>query len=152
MGLWYPKDMSFELTAFLDSDHAAISIHRKSTSGGNTISGVDKRLVSWSSKKQDHFNVFSRKPSDDPTALSWGICQGDSLNLLITGLDDGVAASFQRSRIHKPHAHTQAFKARHSVSSSSSHHQDTSSHQHDDDDDDDDVETSRASTPSLPLS
>ncbi|GJX06260.1 putative reverse transcriptase domain-containing protein [Tanacetum coccineum] len=26
------------------------------------------------------------------------------------GLDDGVAASFQRSRIHKPHAHTQAFK------------------------------------------
>ncbi|GKB11011.1 hypothetical protein Tco_0844934 [Tanacetum coccineum] len=23
------------------------------------------------------------------------------------GLDDGVAASFQRSRIHKPHAHTQ---------------------------------------------
>ncbi|GJU56747.1 retrovirus-related pol polyprotein from transposon TNT 1-94 [Tanacetum coccineum] len=27
------------------------------------------------------------------------------------GLDDGVAASFQRSRIHKPHAHTQAFKS-----------------------------------------
>ncbi|GJR24102.1 gag-pol polyprotein [Tanacetum coccineum] len=26
------------------------------------------------------------------------------------GLDDGVAAPFQRSRIHKPHAHTQAFK------------------------------------------
>ncbi|GKC14643.1 uncharacterized mitochondrial protein-like protein [Tanacetum coccineum] len=26
------------------------------------------------------------------------------------GLDDGVAASFQRSQIHKPHAHTQAFK------------------------------------------
>ncbi|GKA97383.1 retrovirus-related pol polyprotein from transposon TNT 1-94, partial [Tanacetum coccineum] len=26
-------------------------------------------------------------------------------------LDDGVAASFQQSRIHKPHAHSQAFKA-----------------------------------------
>ncbi|GJR41919.1 retrovirus-related pol polyprotein from transposon TNT 1-94 [Tanacetum coccineum] len=26
------------------------------------------------------------------------------------GLDDGVAASFQRSQIHKPHAHTHAFK------------------------------------------
>ncbi|GJT63962.1 retrovirus-related pol polyprotein from transposon TNT 1-94 [Tanacetum coccineum] len=26
------------------------------------------------------------------------------------GLDDGVAASFQRSQIYKPHAHTQAFK------------------------------------------
>ncbi|GKB48912.1 zinc finger BED domain-containing protein RICESLEEPER 2 [Tanacetum coccineum] len=55
-------------------------------------------------------------------ALSWKPCQGDSLNLpdhrysIYTikretgGLDDGVAASFQRSRIHKPHAHTQAFK------------------------------------------
>ncbi|GJR55035.1 hypothetical protein Tco_1405556 [Tanacetum coccineum] len=30
-------------------------------------------------------------------------------------LDDGVAASFQRSRIHKPHAHTQAFKVNHSI-------------------------------------
>ncbi|GJU39641.1 hypothetical protein Tco_1192598 [Tanacetum coccineum] len=33
-----------------------------------------------------------------------------------TCLDDGVAASFQRSRIHKPHAHTQAFKVNHSTS------------------------------------
>ncbi|GKF25255.1 hypothetical protein Tco_0081149 [Tanacetum coccineum] len=32
------------------------------------------------------------------------------------GLDDGVAASFQRSRIHKPHAYTQAFKVNHSTS------------------------------------
>ncbi|GJZ61454.1 retrovirus-related pol polyprotein from transposon TNT 1-94 [Tanacetum coccineum] len=31
-------------------------------------------------------------------------------------LDDGVAASFQQSRIHKPHAHTQAFKVNHSTS------------------------------------
>ncbi|GJX21159.1 hypothetical protein Tco_0223836 [Tanacetum coccineum] len=61
-------------------------------------------------------------------ALSWKPCQGDSLNLpdhrysIYTikretkGLDDGVAASFQRSRIHKPHAHTQAFKVNHSTS------------------------------------
>ncbi|GJW43330.1 hypothetical protein Tco_0072129 [Tanacetum coccineum] len=35
-------------------------------------------------------------------------------NKLLVGLDDGVAASFQRSRIHKPHAHTQAFKVNHS--------------------------------------
>ncbi|GKG36601.1 hypothetical protein Tco_0444279, partial [Tanacetum coccineum] len=33
-------------------------------------------------------------------------------------LDDGVAASFQRSRIHKPHDHTQAFKVNHSTSRS----------------------------------
>ncbi|GJV54664.1 hypothetical protein Tco_1455669 [Tanacetum coccineum] len=32
------------------------------------------------------------------------------------GINDGVAASFQRSRIHKPHAHTQAFKVNRSTS------------------------------------
>ncbi|GJW25109.1 hypothetical protein Tco_0038920 [Tanacetum coccineum] len=39
-------------------------------------------------------------------------------NKLLVGLDDGVAASFQRSRIHKPHAHTHAFKVNRSTSRS----------------------------------
>ncbi|GJX80593.1 hypothetical protein Tco_0328742 [Tanacetum coccineum] len=52
MGLWYPKDTGFELTAFLDSDHAGCLDSRKSTSGGIQFLGGDK-LVSWSSKKQD---------------------------------------------------------------------------------------------------
>nr|GFB18229.1 Gag-Pol polyprotein [Tanacetum cinerariifolium] len=52
MGLWYSKDTSFELTAFLDSDHAGCLDSRKSTSGGIQFLGGDK-LVSWSSKKQD---------------------------------------------------------------------------------------------------
>nr|GEX12349.1 retrovirus-related Pol polyprotein from transposon TNT 1-94 [Tanacetum cinerariifolium] len=34
MGLWYPKDTGFELTAFLDSDQAGCLDSRKSTSGG----------------------------------------------------------------------------------------------------------------------
>nr|GFB93194.1 hypothetical protein [Tanacetum cinerariifolium] len=33
MGLWYPKDTNFELTAFSDSDHAGCLDSRKSTSG-----------------------------------------------------------------------------------------------------------------------
>ncbi|GJV40876.1 hypothetical protein Tco_1419316 [Tanacetum coccineum] len=52
MGLWYPKDTGFELTAFSDSDHAGYLDSRKSTSGGIQFLGGDK-LVSWSSKKQD---------------------------------------------------------------------------------------------------
>nr|GEU79531.1 retrovirus-related Pol polyprotein from transposon TNT 1-94 [Tanacetum cinerariifolium] len=52
MGLWYPKDTGFELTSFLDSDHAGCLDSRKSTSGGIQFLGGDK-LVSWSSKKQD---------------------------------------------------------------------------------------------------
>nr|GEY56290.1 hypothetical protein [Tanacetum cinerariifolium] len=58
MGLWYPKDIGFELTAFLDSDHAGCLDSRKSTSGGIQFLGGDK-LVSWSSKKQDCTSMSS---------------------------------------------------------------------------------------------
>nr|GEX26381.1 hypothetical protein [Tanacetum cinerariifolium] len=56
MGLWYSKDIGFELTAFLDLDHAGYLDLRKSTSGGIQFLGGDK-LVSWSSKKQDHTSM-----------------------------------------------------------------------------------------------
>nr|GEW65831.1 retrovirus-related Pol polyprotein from transposon TNT 1-94 [Tanacetum cinerariifolium] len=52
MGLWYPKDTGFELTAFSDLDHVGCLDSRKSTSGGIQFLGSDK-LVNWSSKKQD---------------------------------------------------------------------------------------------------
>nr|GEZ79650.1 ribonuclease H-like domain-containing protein [Tanacetum cinerariifolium] len=58
MGLWYSKDTGFELTAFLDSDHAGCLDSRKSTSGGIQFLGGDK-LVSWSSKKQDCTSMSS---------------------------------------------------------------------------------------------
>ncbi|GJR29169.1 hypothetical protein Tco_1105401 [Tanacetum coccineum] len=38
-----------------------------------------------------------------------------SSNSTAVGLDDGVVASFQRSWIHKPNAHTQAFKVNRST-------------------------------------
>nr|GEZ35479.1 retrovirus-related Pol polyprotein from transposon TNT 1-94 [Tanacetum cinerariifolium] len=53
IGLWYPKDTGFKLTAFSDSDHTGCLDSRKSTSGGIQFLGGDK-LVSWSSKKQDY--------------------------------------------------------------------------------------------------
>nr|GFB07008.1 retrotransposon protein, putative, Ty1-copia subclass [Tanacetum cinerariifolium] len=58
MGLWYPKDIGFELTVFLDSDHAGCLDSCKSTSGGIQFLGGDK-LVSWSSKKQDCTSMYS---------------------------------------------------------------------------------------------
>nr|GEV37189.1 integrase, catalytic region, zinc finger, CCHC-type, peptidase aspartic, catalytic [Tanacetum cinerariifolium] len=51
IGLWYPKDTSFELIAFSYSDHAGCLDTRKSTSGGIQFLYGDK-LVSWPSKKQ----------------------------------------------------------------------------------------------------
>ncbi|GKG40485.1 hypothetical protein Tco_0467262, partial [Tanacetum coccineum] len=41
MGLWYPKDTGFKLTAFSDLDHAGCLDSRKSTSGGIQFLGGD---------------------------------------------------------------------------------------------------------------
>ncbi|GJR69759.1 retrovirus-related pol polyprotein from transposon TNT 1-94 [Tanacetum coccineum] len=51
MGLWYPKDSGFELTAFSDVDHAGCLDTCKRTSRG--IHFLGDKLVSWMSKKQD---------------------------------------------------------------------------------------------------
>ncbi|GJS03826.1 retrovirus-related pol polyprotein from transposon TNT 1-94 [Tanacetum coccineum] len=45
MGLWYPKDTGFKLTAFSDSDHAGCLDSRKSTSGGIQFLGGDNSMV-----------------------------------------------------------------------------------------------------------
>ncbi|GJT59323.1 retrotransposon protein, putative, ty3-gypsy subclass [Tanacetum coccineum] len=42
MGLWYPKDSGFELTAFLDADHASFLDTRKSTS---RVRGIIRRVM-----------------------------------------------------------------------------------------------------------
>ncbi|GJU13717.1 retrovirus-related pol polyprotein from transposon TNT 1-94 [Tanacetum coccineum] len=51
MGLWYTKDSCFELTGFSDAGYAGCKDTFKSTSGGAQFLG--KKLVNWSSKKQD---------------------------------------------------------------------------------------------------
>ncbi|GKC01252.1 retrovirus-related pol polyprotein from transposon TNT 1-94 [Tanacetum coccineum] len=51
MGLWYPKDSGYKLTAFLDADHAGCLDTRKSTSRG--IQFLGDKLVGWMLKKQD---------------------------------------------------------------------------------------------------
>ncbi|GJT92426.1 hypothetical protein Tco_1081271 [Tanacetum coccineum] len=57
MGLWYPKDTDFYLTAFLDLDHAGCLDSRKSTFGGIKFLGGDKLVVKEAGLQ---FNVFSR--------------------------------------------------------------------------------------------
>ncbi|GJV91146.1 putative ribonuclease H-like domain-containing protein [Tanacetum coccineum] len=37
LGLWYPKDLPFDLVAYTDSDYAGASLDRKSTTGGSNI-------------------------------------------------------------------------------------------------------------------
>ncbi|GJR50520.1 retrovirus-related pol polyprotein from transposon TNT 1-94 [Tanacetum coccineum] len=58
-GLWYPKDSSIALTAFVDPDHAGCQDTRRSTSGSMQFLG--DRLVSWSSKWQKSDAISSTK-------------------------------------------------------------------------------------------
>nr|GEW57074.1 hypothetical protein [Tanacetum cinerariifolium] len=51
MGLWYTKDSGFGLTRFSDANYTGCEDIFKSTFGGTQFLG--KKLVSWSSKKQD---------------------------------------------------------------------------------------------------
>nr|KAJ0194309.1 hypothetical protein LSAT_V11C800413730 [Lactuca sativa] len=50
LALWYPRDSTFELFGYTDSDYAGCNLDKKSTSGGCHFLG--NRLISWSSKKQ----------------------------------------------------------------------------------------------------
>ncbi|GJY09161.1 hypothetical protein Tco_0377346 [Tanacetum coccineum] len=56
-GLWYPKDSSIALAAYVDADHAGCQDTRRSTSGSIQLLG--KRLVSWSSKRQKSVVISS---------------------------------------------------------------------------------------------
>ncbi|GJR72293.1 hypothetical protein Tco_0084658 [Tanacetum coccineum] len=50
LGLWYPKDLPFDLEAYTDSDYAGASLDRKSITGGCQF--LRRRLISWQCKKQ----------------------------------------------------------------------------------------------------
>ncbi|GKA50597.1 putative ribonuclease H-like domain-containing protein, partial [Tanacetum coccineum] len=50
LGLWYPRESSFDLEAYSDSDYAGATLDRKSTIGGCQFLG--RRLISWQCKKQ----------------------------------------------------------------------------------------------------
>ncbi|GKD37289.1 hypothetical protein Tco_1257496 [Tanacetum coccineum] len=49
LGLWYPKDSSFDLVAYTNSDYAGASLDGNSTIGGCQFLGC--RLISWQCKK-----------------------------------------------------------------------------------------------------
>ena len=51
LGIWYPKNQTFDLIGYSDADYAGCKIDRKSTSG--TCQFLGDKLVSWSSKKQN---------------------------------------------------------------------------------------------------
>nr|GEY25948.1 hypothetical protein [Tanacetum cinerariifolium] len=55
IGLWYPKDSGFDLTAYSDAYHAGCHLDRKSTSG--SVQFLGDKLVCWSFKKQNYVSI-----------------------------------------------------------------------------------------------
>nr|GFA80745.1 retrovirus-related Pol polyprotein from transposon TNT 1-94 [Tanacetum cinerariifolium] len=55
LGLWYPKDSGFDLTAYSDAYHAGCHLDRKSTS--DSVQFLGDKLVCWSSKKQNYVSI-----------------------------------------------------------------------------------------------
>nr|GFA28090.1 uncharacterized mitochondrial protein AtMg00810-like [Tanacetum cinerariifolium] len=55
LGLYYPKDSGFDLTAYLDADNAGCHLDQKSTSG--SVQFLGDKLVCWSSKKQNCVSI-----------------------------------------------------------------------------------------------
>ncbi|GKA89366.1 hypothetical protein Tco_0811178, partial [Tanacetum coccineum] len=50
LGLWYPRESSFDLESYSDSDYAGANLDRKSTTRGCQFLG--RRLITWQCKKQ----------------------------------------------------------------------------------------------------
>ncbi|GKE38941.1 ribonuclease H-like domain-containing protein, partial [Tanacetum coccineum] len=69
LGLWYPKDFGFDLTAYSDADHAGCHLDRKSTSV--SVQFLGDKLVCWSSKKQ---NCVSISTAESEYVVVSGCC------------------------------------------------------------------------------
>ncbi|GJR55227.1 retrovirus-related pol polyprotein from transposon TNT 1-94 [Tanacetum coccineum] len=61
-GLWYPKDSSITLAAYVDANHGGCKNTRQSTSGCMQLLG--DRLVSWPSKRQKEKHCDSSTEAD----------------------------------------------------------------------------------------
>nr|GEV52223.1 hypothetical protein [Tanacetum cinerariifolium] len=55
LGIWYPKDFGFDLTAYSDADHTGCHLDQKSTS--DSVLFLGDKLVCWSSKKKNCMSI-----------------------------------------------------------------------------------------------
>ncbi|GJU62232.1 hypothetical protein Tco_1244067, partial [Tanacetum coccineum] len=69
-GLWYPKDSSIALTAYVDADHAGCQDTRRSTSG--TLSGCCAQVLWMRSQLTDYGLGFNKIPMycDNKSAIA----------------------------------------------------------------------------------
>ncbi|KAK8573562.1 hypothetical protein V6N13_009652 [Hibiscus sabdariffa] len=88
LGLWYPRDSTFDLHAYSDADYGGCKIDRKSISG--TCQFLGNMLISWFSKKQNSVALSTTEAE----YISAGSCCAQVLwikqQLLDYGIDVGT--------------------------------------------------------------
>ncbi|KAL4291224.1 hypothetical protein GQ457_14G005130 [Hibiscus cannabinus] len=88
LGLWYPRDSTFDLHAYSDADYGGSKIDRKSTSG--TCQFLGNMLISWFLKKQNSVALSTTEAE----YISAGSCCAQVLwmkqQLLDYGIDVGT--------------------------------------------------------------
>nr|GEW14350.1 copia protein [Tanacetum cinerariifolium] len=62
LGIWYPKESTFDLEAYSDSNYARANLDRKSTTGGCQFLG--RRLITWQCKKHKLWLHLLQKQSN----------------------------------------------------------------------------------------
>ncbi|GJR55068.1 putative ribonuclease H-like domain-containing protein [Tanacetum coccineum] len=92
LGLWYPRESSFDLEAYSDSDYAGANLDRKSTTGGCQFLG--SRLISWQCKKQ----TIVATSTTEAEYVAAASCCGQVLWIQNQMLDYGF--NFMNTKIH----------------------------------------------------
>ncbi|GJV56610.1 putative ribonuclease H-like domain-containing protein [Tanacetum coccineum] len=92
LGLWYPRESSFDLEAYSDSDYARANLDRKSITGGCQFLG--SRLISWQCKKQ----TIVATSTTEAEYVAAASCCGQVLWIQNQMLDYGF--NFMNTKIH----------------------------------------------------
>ncbi|GKA12821.1 putative ribonuclease H-like domain-containing protein [Tanacetum coccineum] len=92
LGLWYPRESSFNLEAYSDSDYAGANLDRKSITGGCQFLG--SRLISWQCKKQ----TIVATSTTEAEYVAAASCCGQVLWIQNQMLDYGF--NFMNTKIH----------------------------------------------------
>ncbi|GJY63605.1 putative ribonuclease H-like domain-containing protein [Tanacetum coccineum] len=92
LGLWYPRESSFDLEAYSDSDYAGANLDRKSTTSGCQFLG--SRLISWQCKKQ----TIVATSTTEAEYVAAASCCGQVLWIQNQMLDYGF--NFMNTKIH----------------------------------------------------
>ncbi|GJX99846.1 hypothetical protein Tco_0356865 [Tanacetum coccineum] len=92
LGLWYPRESSFHLEAYSNSDYAGANLDRKSTTGGCQFLG--SRLISWQCKKQ----TIVATSTTEAEYVAAASCCGQVLWIQNQMLDYGF--NFMNTKIH----------------------------------------------------